>query len=68
MRGKQNKRAMRQGYAGKVGLVVPNTFKGNSSYTKVAWVGEDNLSGVGRLIPSATLSWLLDKSDILLTK
>ena len=41
VRGKQNKRAMRQGYAGKVGLVVPNTFKGNSSYTKVAWVGED---------------------------
>ena len=40
VRGKQNKRAMRQGYAGKVGLVVPNTFKGNSSYTKVAWVGE----------------------------
>ena len=41
VRGKQNKRAMRQGYAGKVGLVVPNTFKGNSSYTKVAWVGEE---------------------------
>tara|TARA_Y100001938_G_C8062316_1_gene418058 strand:+ start:1211 stop:1699 length:489 start_codon:yes stop_codon:yes gene_type:complete len=41
VRGKQNKRAMRQGYAGKVGLVVPNTFKGSSSYTKVAWVGED---------------------------
>lgn len=41
VRGKQNKRAMRQGYAGKVGLVMPNMFKGNSSYAKVAWVGED---------------------------
>ena len=41
VRGKQNKRAMRQGYAGKVGLVVPNTFKGNSSYTKVTWVGKE---------------------------
>jgi len=39
VRGKQNKRAMRQGYAGKVGLVVPNGT-GSSRYAKVAWVGE----------------------------
>ena len=37
VRGKQNKRAIRQGYAGKVGLVMPNR---GSTYTKVAWVGE----------------------------
>ena len=37
VRGKQNKRAIRQGYAGKVGLVVPNL---GSRYAKVAWVGE----------------------------
>ena len=39
VRGKQNKRATRQGYAGKVGLVVPNG-PGSSHYAKVAWVGE----------------------------
>ena len=37
VRGKQNKRAIRQGYAGKVGLVMPSR---GSSYTRVAWVGE----------------------------
>ena len=37
VRGKQNKRAIRQGYAGKVGLVIPNR---GSNYAKVAWVGE----------------------------
>ena len=37
VRGKQNKRATRQGYAGKVGLVVPKTGAG---YTRVAWTGE----------------------------
>lgn len=37
VRGKQNKRAIRQGYAGKVGLVVPNL---GSRYAKVAWIGE----------------------------
>ena len=37
VRGRDNKRANRQGYAGKVGLVMPNR---GSSYTKVAWIGE----------------------------
>ncbi len=37
VRGKQNKRATRQGYAGKVGLVVPKTGAG---YACVAWIGE----------------------------
>jgi hypothetical protein len=38
VRGKQNKRAMRQGYAGKVGLVMPKTGGG---YARVAWTGEN---------------------------
>ena len=37
VRGKQNKRAMRQGYAGKVGLVMPKTGGG---FARVAWTGE----------------------------
>ena len=37
VRGKQNKRAMRQGYAGKVGLVMPN---GGNGYARIAWTGE----------------------------
>ena len=37
VRGKNNKRAMRQGYAGKVGLVMPKTGGG---FARVAWTGE----------------------------
>jgi len=37
VRGKQNKRANRQGFAGKVGLVMPNSSNG---YARVAWTGE----------------------------
>ena len=37
VRGKQNKRAQRSGYAGKVGLV---TEAGGSNYCRVEWVGE----------------------------
>jgi len=36
VRGKQNKRAVRQGYAGKVGLVVAA-----GEYMKIDWVGEE---------------------------
>ena len=36
VRGKQNKRAMRQGYAGRVGLVMP---EGGNGYVRVAWTG-----------------------------
>ena len=38
VRGKQNRRAIRPGYAGKVGLVMPNC---GNRYARVAWVGED---------------------------
>ena len=36
VRGKPNKRATRQGYAGKVGLVT-----GSGTYVKVEWLGEE---------------------------
>jgi hypothetical protein len=36
VRGKDNKRAIRQGYAGKVGLVT-----GSGTYMKVDWLGEE---------------------------
>lgn len=39
VRGKQNKRAQRSGYAGKVGLV---TEAGGHNYCRVDWVGEGN--------------------------
>lgn len=39
VRGKQCKRAQRQGYAGKVGLV---TQAGGQNYCRVEWVGESN--------------------------
>jgi len=41
VRGKQNKRAIRQGYAGKVGLVMPD---GGNGFVRVAWVGDDSYS------------------------
>ena len=64
VRGKQNKRRHRQGYAGKVGLVVPNL---GSRYAKCLG-REHNLSGAGRLTQSATSNWLVDNSlDIRLT-
>jgi len=37
VRGKDNKRAQRQGYAGKVGLV---TKSGSNKYVQIQWVGE----------------------------
>ena len=37
VRGKQNKRAMRQGYAGRVGLVMEAK---SSDYARIAWTGE----------------------------
>ena len=37
VRGKQNKRAMRQGYAGRVGLVMEAKA---SDYARIAWTGE----------------------------
>ena len=39
VRGKQNKRAMRQGYAGKVGLVMD---EGGTGYARIAWTGDHN--------------------------
>ena len=41
VRGKQNKRAMRQGYAGKVGLVMD---EGGSGYARIAWAGDNSNS------------------------
>ncbi len=38
VRGRQNKRAIRQGYAGKVGLVVEACA---GSFARIAWTGED---------------------------
>ena len=38
VRGKQNKRAIRQGYAGKVGLVMEACA---GSFARIAWTGED---------------------------
>ena len=37
VRGKQNKRAMRQGYAGRVGLVMTAA---SGDYARIAWTGE----------------------------
>ena len=41
VRGKQNKRAMRQGYAGKVGLVMA---EGGCGFARIAWVGDNSNS------------------------
>jgi len=41
VRGKTNKRAMRQGYAGKVGLVMA---EGGCGFARVAWVGDNSNS------------------------
>ena len=41
VRGKSNKRAMRQGYAGKVGLVMA---EGGCGFARVAWVGDNSNS------------------------
>lgn len=45
VRGKQNKRAIRQGYAGRVGLVMPD---GGNGYVKVRWAGVDSANKPGR--------------------
>jgi len=39
VRGKSNKRATRQGYAGKVGLVMAG---GGCGFARIAWVGDDS--------------------------
>ena len=36
VRGKQNKRAIRQGYAGRIGLVMP---EGGNGFVRIAWTG-----------------------------
>ena len=41
VRGKSNKRAIRQGYAGKVGLVMA---EGGCGFARIAWVGDNSNS------------------------
>ena len=44
VRGKQNKRAIRQGYAGRVGLVMP---EGGNGFVRIAWTGASRSSHGG---------------------
>ena len=52
VRGKQNKRAMRQGYAGRVGLVMEAKA---SDYARIAWTGEAQPRGGWPTYPTRDL-------------